>query len=66
MQVRTVRMKVSRSVAPSSPHALGYTKVLSSGSTVQIASTSHDPSMRTVHTPPGLAADRPGDENARS
>jgi hypothetical protein len=45
---------------------LGYTKVLSSGSTVQIASTPHDPSMRTVHTPPGLSADRPGDEKATS
>jgi hypothetical protein len=45
---------------------LGYTKVLSLGSTVQIASTPHaivfskagktilDPSMRTVHTPPEL------------
>jgi hypothetical protein len=76
MQVRPVRLKESRSVAPSSPHALGYTQVLSSGSTVQIASTPHaivfskagktilDPSMRTVHTPPGLAVDRPGDENA--
>ena len=54
MQVRPVRMKESRSVAPSSPRGLGYTKVLSSADAVQIASTPHDPSMRTVHYAAGI------------
>ena len=33
---------------------------------VQTASKSHDPFMRTVHTPPALSADRAGDEKARA
>ncbi len=65
MQVRPVRMKVSRYLAPSSPRGLRYTKVLSAADAVQMASKSHDPSMRTVHKPPGLSADRPGDEKAQ-
>jgi hypothetical protein len=47
-------MKVSRSSAPSSPRGLRYTKVLSAADVVQIASKSHDPSTRTVHSPPEL------------
>ena len=76
MQAGTVRLERSHRPLTAALLPLGYTKVLSSGSTVQIASTPHaivfskagktilDPSMRTVHTPPGLLADRPGDENA--
>ena len=52
MQVRTVRLKESRYLAPSSPRGLRYTKVLSPADVVHIASKSHDPSMRTVHFPP--------------
>ena len=57
--------------------ALGYTQVLSSASEAKerhphliaivfskAGKTILDPSMRTVHTPPGLSADRPGDEKA--
>jgi hypothetical protein len=79
MQVRPVRMKESRYFAPSSPGGLGCgdtplaalpsegcPHVLSSANPAQIASKSHDPSMRTVYSPPGLSADRPGDEKATS
>ena len=56
----------------------GCPHVLSAADVVQIASTPHaivfakagktilDTSRPTVHTPPGLLADRPGDEKARS
>jgi hypothetical protein len=53
-KVRTVRMKESRYLAPSSPRGLRYTKVLSAADVVQIASKSHDPSMRTVQLQPEL------------
>ena len=58
VHVRPVRMKESRYLAPSSPRGLRYTKVLSAANVVQIASKSHDPSMRTVHSPPELTNDR--------
>ena len=66
MQARPVRLKESRSAAPSSPRGLRYTKVLSPADVVRLHPYLIDPSMRTVHTPPGLAVDRPGDENASS
>ena len=38
----------------------------SSRSFFQAGENDPDPSMRTVHTPPGLAVDRPGDEKGTS
>jgi hypothetical protein len=52
-------------MAHSSPHALRRTLSTPAGDEVQIASTAHNPSTRTVHSRPGLSVDRPGDEKAR-
>jgi len=52
MQVRTVRMEESHRPLTTALLASHIHEVLSSGSTVQMASTPHDPFMRTVHSPP--------------
>jgi hypothetical protein len=77
MQAGTVRVKESRSAAHSSPHAARiYESIILGQHGSDCIHTSRDrfskagktildPFMRTVHTPPGPAADRPGDEKAR-